>query len=506
MTMMSRRFVWHGLPLYAAGFLACGRMPPSKAAPSCTALVPEAARDVERQGLPSEEARWQAIGRIWAEQSAALRADVAASLAARVLLPSDSLALIADVTRMAVVRRRSALAADALSIWSTTLASFGARRSVQIFYPTPTLRQGEVELDRAYPMWATSDGAESLLHSAVFLADALEIAGSIASVPPADRSTIESEFARGTFALARSHYLRWSFGPKMWQVRGWGCDASGLDILEFARQRRERSLGNGQHAYCQAPTDLDVLIGIGIAHLLAANARDPRIAPIEADERRSLESVGHALYDLFASRLAWHGDRVDFDPGAWIEHPEWRYAGDDREHLPSGPPRHDPSGAWDISHGARLLRLFEVLGQHPDFSTSGTEWRRALEGLSHQFRVRVLAGSPDLPMFRNYLDGTNGWYRVDYESRNGTGYPPHGLSRAFLATRWAGLAARDRDLERAVAGIWRMLTAASQAHCDHFERYFVKGSYWSAGGFAGRPLEGFAALTILPFLATSPTR
>ena len=136
-----------------------------------------------------------------------------------------------------------------------------------------------------------------------------------------------------------------------------------------------------------------------------------------------------------------------------------------------------------------------------------TDWISARDGFARLIAYRVAEGEPDLPLFRNFLDGSNGWYRVNYADRMRTGTPPYGLSRSFLSTRWAALAKYDPLLSRISNGAWRLLTGATVAHCTHFKRYFVDGSYWSEARPASQSFSGaMQSLTLLPFLAVAPVQ
>jgi hypothetical protein len=70
-------------------------------------------------------------------------------------------------------------------------------------------------------------------------------------------------------------------------------------------------------------------------------------------------------------------------------------------------------------------------------------------GLAQQFAVQLAGtlwnGDHERPLFANYWDGSNGWYRVAYDNGSKTcveGVPPWGLSDSFATggyASWAGL-------------------------------------------------------------------
>ena len=61
------------------------------------------------------------------------------------------------------------------------------------------------------------------------------------------------------------------------------------------------------------------------------------------------------------------------------------------------------------------------------------------------------------PLFTNFMNGGNGWYRVNYSGRKNFGYGPYKLSNS-LATGGYGLWARyNPDMKRVTDALWNML-------------------------------------------------
>jgi len=486
---------------------------------SCRPIVPEATDDVARAGLPTESARWRAVERLWSEAARSVEDDASQALSSGSL--GDAADLIQgrtnDALREAIKQRQDTLAHSMLGLWLKPLDKLSRRDRVLAYYLTPTQRLSEARLDHAQEMWVGPDGVETILYSAIYLAGATDIALAVALRPPAERSEALAIYSRRISKLALSHYKRWAFGPPyVWQVRGWGCDASGFDLVEFTRRRANRSLGNGSSAYCVAPTDLDMLLMIGISNLLRLSDIAPDLITVPLQDRERLASLLRLQADYMASRLVWTTmtdddgrlvSAVDFDPGAWTSHPDWSHAAEETPRFPTAHSHVKLGIGRDLAHGYRIAWMALTLAEHPDVVAETADWGAVADALAHQLAYRVLDTTAEVPRFRNYLDGSNGWYRVNVDGRDGFGFPPYGLSRTYLETAWARLANRDPKLLAATAKMWKILADPSRAECDDFNRFYVEGNFWKDRKPFPRAFSGPTGnMSILPFVAVSPVQ
>ncbi|UYN97234.1 MAG: hypothetical protein KIT25_10000 [Enhydrobacter sp.] len=484
-------------------------------AEDCNALVPEVANDLIEAPVPKAENRWRAIERIWRESFDLVRQDVERSLR------NSGISPVADVIqgrthdplREAIIHGRDDLAHSLLAIWQMPLDVLSKRDRVNVYYLTPERRHSEARLAAEHAMWVGPDGFESVLYSAIYLAGATDVVVAITRRPADKRSRAMVKFAKDIGELALDHYKRWAFGPpKIWQVRGWGCEASGLDLVEFTRRRLDRSLGNGRLPYCVAPTDIDMLIAIGITNLLAVGSTAPELVTVPDDDRGRLVELLRVQSQFFASRVEYgfsadaYGkftETADFDPATWASHPDFVYVGNDSPAFPALPVSAGIRVGWDFAHGVRIAWTALALAEHG--LDHGFDWARFADAFAGQVAHRVLDDKADVPRFRNYLDGSNGWYRVNPVA--GTGIPPFGLSRAFLAAPWAHLGARDDRLVKATRVMWKALAAPTPEQCRLLKEIYVEGSYWKDRKPAGAPISGpYYGLHLLPFLAVAPVR
>ena len=104
------------------------------------------------------------------------------------------------------------------------------------------------------------------------------------------------------------------------------------------------------------------------------------------------------------------------------------------------------SVGWDISHARRLVHALDALQRNRDAMTwvfgvndAGIPPADVADAFAGTILTRVWNGDQQRPLFRNYLNGANGWYRVGYSPTGGCseGKPPYGLSDSFMTGGYA---------------------------------------------------------------------
>jgi hypothetical protein len=477
----------------------------------CEPVLPEVTEELAHRALPSNTTRWAAAERLWRDNRDSAKVNIQKLLDSHGISPTaDTIEKTRLLLQEAIVREHHELVGELLRIWEMPLDRLVVTQRFPVPSPGGPEHAPQVELDRPMRLWLTPQGTEAILYSAIYLAGATEIAKTAVrsrrQISPALRS-----FVRRTSELAVDTYRRWALGPpRSWTVRGWGCGAGTFSLLEITRLRLEGSLGNAKVPYCQAPTDLDMLIAIGIANLLVLADSGSAALELDSADRETLLEAGKLLGRLVKERLQWtttvtsEGKAVqaaDLDPGVWKSHPDWRYAGDESLEFPRSSVAEKEGVSWDFAHAHRLGWMFLALSESASFAASG-DWRSAAEGIAHQVASRVLDESAQLPRFRNYMDGSNGWFRVNTNGP-GTGIPPFGHSRAFLAGTWPRLAYLSPRLLSAMSAIWKALAGASPGHCDLVRDTYVQGQYWRDFRPATVPLSPPPySLDLLPLVIT----
>jgi hypothetical protein len=188
------------------------------------------------------------------------------------------------------------------------------------------------------------------------------------------------------------------------------------------------------------------------AHALAAHKLNPAKLPMSDDVANRLAqhlANGLALVQsrtVYGSVINFAGNAVEgavFDPDGFKGHPDYDYSGDLNPSFPGyttagGTVARLPNPAsgvgWDISHARRLVQFLWTMQTLQTPLSLGFPAERILSGTAREIAYKVFNGSFTQPSFSNYMDGTNGWFRVNYSGRAGFGYEPGSwdLGRSFL--------------------------------------------------------------------------
>lgn len=208
-----------------------------------------------------------------------------------------------------------------------------------------------------------------------------------------------------------------------------------------ARRGYEKAIGDDELFFLAIAGDLAQVLR------LRGTPRPAPLSEILASARRVFDQGGQ-----FRADGGWV-----FQPGAWTDHPDFRYAGrtvkaSDLQPAPV------PGIAWDTSHGHRFpLWLLSLREAEAGGSPAWRDYDRMLAALGRQFCGRVLVRpTAEVPYYRvtNYLDGSNGIFRWRYPSlAEGEGYGPYQLSGCLLLGWWGFLP--DPEVRRAYVHLAR---------------------------------------------------
>ena len=196
-------------------------------------------------------------------------------------------------------------------------------------------------LERPSRMWVDKNGTENILASSQFLWLVGFTISHTRGLPRRMRQDAD-RFVRSYAPLLLDHYRRWVLEePGPFQVAGWGCTRGLFNHREFLAAKLARRFGRTtgsekKPSYCDAVTDTDLWILAGVVELLAAHERDPGTVPLDPELREAFGEYVRLGARLVASRLVPTNVRassnsasagLDFDPGAWRDHPDMRYSG-----------------------------------------------------------------------------------------------------------------------------------------------------------------------------------
>lgn len=295
---------------------------------------------------------------------------------------------------------------------------------------------------------------EVALNSQQFLAFAMRVAAALAEEPdwPANRRIVER-----ITTTANHHLQRWT---------------AGRDSLRLSERVHAKAVDvrDGQSRLFFTDQDLWILAiaaeAAGVVTLrpeLAASLPNRGLGgPVRDGVVGLLELMKQRVVAVSVNSPAiGKAIGADIDRGFWRLHRDSRYAGYDGSNKPvecvagktpklllaQESVRPVDTIGWDFSHARRLVHVMDALRRNRNALRTAFEVPEAsmpASELARQFATQlagvVWMGDREYPLFSNYWDGTNGWYRVAYDMGTGScldGYAPSMLSEAFATGGFA---------------------------------------------------------------------
>jgi len=114
----------------------------------------------------------------------------------------------------------------------------------------------------------------------------------------------------------------------------------------------------------------------------------------------------------------------------------------------------DINAGWDISHARRFVHLFTTLYENKDITKDNFPEEKVMISLANQVAYGTFNRDFNKPLFTNFMDGTNGWYRVDYNSKAGFGYAPYDLSSSIMTGGYGFFEKYNSDIRRIMDSLW----------------------------------------------------
>lgn len=133
-----------------------------------------------------------------------------------------------------------------------------------------------------------------------------------------------------------------------------------------------------------------------------------------------------------------------FQENVWKDHRDYGYSGyNTLEEIKINHRKVRETLNTDSSHGTRFpLQVYSVMKATTDERTK-QQLNQIRESLEYQFYEKILMKKNDIFILNNFMDGSNGVYRYNYETNKGTGYGPHSLS-GILMIGWYNFLNTDR--------------------------------------------------------------
>jgi hypothetical protein len=361
---------------------------------------------------------------------------------------------------------------------------------------------------------------EVMLNSAQFLAFAASLAQ---GVNQGGKSALSDNFVEQTARVALEHMTRWS----------------ALQTRISLRKRiaaRPEDVRDGSSTLFLTDRELwQMAIYADLAGVLATQPQLAKLAGLDDAAFAVLQEHLVLLLRLFSVRTTTEAvfDRqhnktlklADLDAGFWRLYADSRYAGytgndkpvvcnkkADNSNTFEVATRIDPSGiapvrtlGWDLSHSRRLVHFFEAIERNRGhmvkvfgLASEDLPSREIMAAFARQLRMRVWNQDESKPLFANYFNGANGWYRVAYDNGTGrcqAGYPPYGLTDAFPTGGFATWA----ELDPGLRGLGeRLYDLTHSSHLDDLA--FVSTYYSTLGAKASANVRMVAEIMFWPTL------
>jgi len=354
-------------------------------------------------------------------------------------------------------------------------------------YPLNSWRSiDSVPLGRSYRLWLfprhiTIDGEriatreEVELASSQFLFLAAQLLRSALTVTPGLYPHLDSLVTVFPDLLLEHHYQRWIIDTRTFRLTGWSCVKGVYNHHEFLELKRNHHF-RFRRTECPIVTDTDLFIIGGLAIMVAAHSEHPHRVPISTENMQRYRAYLKTAEELLDQRIATRTihtsegpvDGFAFDNGLYRDYKDHRYALYTDTLFPPDrlrPPK-PKDAAWDMSHARRFFFVFNAMEMVAEKAQLTLNYGRYLDALAQQF-YHVVYTDTTRHLFANYLNGDNGWYRVNYHG-TGFGYPPYSMSIAALEGGWFFLGSRYPP----IADLGIILWEAFHNNPEFFNRYY----------------------------------
>lgn len=270
---------------------------------------------------------------------------------------------------------------------------------------------------------------ESVGATIQFLYPASRLLRIITTLPSAEQSPQMKQFVAAYWPLIlREQLLRFTHVAH-WNYRDKDLPKELISIWKNLLHTAKR-----KPSYQYAMTDGHLWLVTIAAELLGANANAPQMASLSARELTQLREITAVGVQLFQKTRTLYPDTKNFSGqivqsashfnGDMDDHAYMAYANYQGEKFPTPADKNPASnGSWDISHFHRVPIFLRALYDNKKATKLAFPQAQDIKLIVNQYVYRVFQGNYNKPLFNNFFDGNDGWYRVGYHDRD-FGYPP----------------------------------------------------------------------------------
>ncbi len=328
---------------------------------------------------------------------------------------------------------------------------------------------------------------EHLLNSANFLQMISRAILYATQVPENERgANINNLLSEGIINIVVDHYNRWLNEDITSQGQGWGCDPKSssncFTIRDFLQKIIHsnwiNTIENKKH--CNAIRGEIMSIIGGVSDILASNKLDSNEVSLTTIVKDSFVDFIQESSSLIESRLSeTPNNGLVLDAGYWKDHYDYKYSGNQNEiscalDLVENV---NQQTTVDLSHARKWVHVFESLHLNRSAVDLSFPDIEIMKKFSNQFAYNVYNGDTKFPLFTNYFDGSNGWHRVNYKSKDdnqGDGHAPYFYSVAAYEGGFTFWSTYNSDIENIRNSLWNMINAYSTDFevKNHVDKYY----------------------------------
>lgn len=331
------------------------------------------------------------------------------------------------------------------------------------------------------------------LGNAQWLYPAAKLVRLISLLPAGQRSSTMRQFASEyTAFIVDEQLLRFLMRPAR-PAPGGGRDVSRVGVWELTLKGVK-----GKRPWDTAMSDTDLWLLSCSAEMLGAHANDPALVQLDEHQVAQLRSALQTGIRLFQSKLTLYPDTTDFQGrrvgsasyfnGDYDSHEEYAFSAVTEANFPSeDQKRAAPNVSWDISHAYRIPVFLRALYESKKATASEFPKIEDMKLLTDQYVYRVFNGDFSRPLFRNFLDGSDTWFRVDLGKN--FGYPPSQFCDMRRSNRlcmapgdvagWGLLAFVNPDLAKLEEALVRLAFQTGTDAQQFRDRHYL---YWESFG------------------------
>ena len=438
--------------------------------------------------------KWNPVTKSWVAQPGLAEGDVAQSAYYLEYALRPAIAMAQDCQNKALLDELAAF----FNAYQAKFTTLGQLRSLGSQDPVSTdflKGQGASNARVLKSVSHSSNGdhvVECMLCNSQFLHPAARLIRIITTLPNAQRTPSMKTFVSSFVPLiVQDHLLRLLYEQER---PGWGKRGLPTTLVPLWKAFLPGAAGTQQQKYKYPEDDMDLWLAGTAAEVLGANANDPNFVPLTADAKGKLLDAVQTEVAVFQSKRTlykdthdWQGKTVtsaSYFNGDWADDPEMAYSGYEGEKFPTpADKKANPQASWDISHAYRIPVFLRSMYDNRKATKLSFPSAEDIRLVVNQFTYRSFRGNLSAPLFNNFFDGSNGWYRVGYHGPT-FAYGPgqycdqiHGESQCLdknVAMGWGLLDSFSPDLDKLEHALAQLTLKTDSGTRTFRDRYYEK--------------------------------